>query len=462
MPATIASARLQQCGLFLIDALDGVMRQTMSMKTHGFGSTSLAGEPASRNFTPTPSPRRRAIRPLKRFLVVAVLFIAAAEAAAQNYIINGDFETTTATGCAFNQSNTGYNSLMTASTAFGRGEIDIMQGDCGYSLPPQSGSYKLGIAGTTGAYDALSLTLSAPVAAGSSYDLSFYAVNAYPQYGTPQVEIGVSNSPNGFGTGVYSATIANSATWVRYAANFTAPLSGSYLTVTLSADRWAHIDNFCLTTAGSGNCFAGPLPDTPTPAVSATPTATETPTPTPVPDTPTFTPTLANGCAHEPMPGCRTAQKSLLVIKQNGGARDKLVYKWIKGSLPPGELADPTATTTYRACVYHGTGNDFLESVAVPPAGPRWREIRNHGYVFTDPLATSDGVSKLVLNGNAVTGKAKVVLKGKGHNLPDPPIPSIALPVTVQVINPDSGVCAESVFNSGLVHTPTLFKAKTP
>jgi hypothetical protein len=56
------------------------------------------------------------------------------------------------------------------------------------------------------------------------------------------------------------------------------------------------------------------------------------------------------------------------------------------------------------------------------------------------------------------------LVKGKGGNLPDPTLDSMPLPVTAQVINPDTGVCVEAVFDTPNVkkNSSTLFKAKTP
>jgi hypothetical protein len=56
----------------------------------------------------------------------------------------------------------------------------------------------------------------------------------------------------------------------------------------------------------------------------------------------------------------------------------------------------------------------------------------------------------------------QVVVKGKGANLPDPTLTNLPLPVTAQVINPDTGACVEAVFNTASENTDTIFKAKAP
>jgi len=51
-------------------------------------------------------------------------------------------------------------------------------------------------------------------------------------------------------------------------------------------------------------------------------------------------------------------------------------------------------------------------------------------------------------------------VKGKGPNLPDPPLGSLPFPVTAQLVNRETGVCMEGVFNDAIKNDETQFKAK--
>lgn len=174
-----------------------------------------------------------------------------------------------------------------------------------------------------------------------------------------------------------------------------------------------------------------------------------------------------NGCvnAGAPAASCKTAQKSILILKQNGGAGDTQLFKWVKGEAldQTAHLGDPTGTTEYSVCIYKGASSDVLESFSIPPAGGNWSPIGDKGYKYKELNGSNGGITKVILKGGAAS-KTKVIVKGKGGNLPDPVLTNLPLPVTAQVINPDTGACVEAVFDTGSIkkNTDTLFKAKTP
>jgi hypothetical protein len=166
-------------------------------------------------------------------------------------------------------------------------------------------------------------------------------------------------------------------------------------------------------------------------------------------------------CASTPAAGCRAAQKSILVIKDNAtNAKDKLVWKWVKGaSTTQAEFGDPVGGSANIAlCVYDNGA--LLGSTVVAP-GPGWTVISTKGWKFLDKSATQDGVQKIILKGST-SGKAKALVKGKGVNLPDI-APALTGPVTVQMVNSQSGICWQSVFNSPfLKNVAGSFKDKAP
>ena len=196
---------------------------------------------------------------------------------------------------------------------------------------------------------------------------------------------------------------------------------------------------------------------TPTPTFTDTPTPTSTPTPTDTATpTPTFTPDP--NCATGPIIGCRqstVANKSLLLLKDKGGARDKLVFKWIKGeSTDIADFGDPVNGTTYSLCLYDqnaGVSSLILEAI-VPPGGvcndkPCWKTTKR-GFKFRDPALANDGVKVITLK-SGTSGKAKIVLRGKGPNLNVPALPLMQDQTVIAQIknNINAGECWEARFS---------------
>jgi len=167
------------------------------------------------------------------------------------------------------------------------------------------------------------------------------------------------------------------------------------------------------------------------------------------------------GCPASPASGCRGAGKSLLLLKNSADdTKDKLTWKWLKGAATTvTELGVPTGTTNYALCIYAGTAVATINLLA----GPAWQAAGTTGFKFKDPTGTPDGAQKaLIKSGGA--GKAKALVKGKGTNLPDTLVGVLPLPVTAQLINEQSNLCFEGVYNAAAVikNDGTQFKAKTP
>jgi Mg-chelatase subunit ChlD len=211
-------------------------------------------------------------------------------------------------------------------------------------------------------------------------------------------------------------------------------------------------------------------PTVPTPTATDTPTAEDTPTDTPLPtdtetpmpsSTPTHTapPTATAGaagvaCPPTPRAGCRSAGKSLLRIRNlaNDG-RDKFLWKWIRGeSTAAAEFGSPTTTTQYLLCIYAGAPAALLsDGEYIVPTGQHWTAYGSRTMRYLDKTATApDGIQKVVLRSSS-QGKARVLLRGRGLNLPDPslPIASDDFPLVLQMVNaPSTGACWESRFDA--------------
>jgi hypothetical protein len=172
---------------------------------------------------------------------------------------------------------------------------------------------------------------------------------------------------------------------------------------------------------------------------------------------------LNDACPASPL-SCRTAGKSLLLLKnKTPDSKDKLVWKFIKGAqTTQSDLADPRSSADYALCIYAGTTNGLVAHINVPPSSSKWSILSTKGYKFFDSTLADDGAQKILLKGGGA-GKSKMLVKGRGVNLPDPlNSGSLPLPVTVQLFNYQTGVCFDSSFNSALKNTTTFFKAKAP
>jgi hypothetical protein len=191
---------------------------------------------------------------LSRTLRVSVLLAALVPSApliGANLILNGDFENNTASATMFNMQNALFTSTVAAATAFGTAdEIDLITGSP-FGLPPVSGNWKVAIhRSSSGNNDAFSLDLSAPVVAGQSYVLDFFAQRVTTfDAGVGAVQVGISGDATAFGTLLFSG-VADTTSWTHFTFAFLAPVNGQFLTVQIDPDAaptWAHLDNFSLT-----------------------------------------------------------------------------------------------------------------------------------------------------------------------------------------------------------------------
>jgi hypothetical protein len=164
---------------------------------------------------------------------------------------------------------------------------------------------------------------------------------------------------------------------------------------------------------------------------------------------------LTIGCPPVAQSGCRTAAKSAFQKKTNANAsRNKLLWKWNKGQATSAtEFADPRAAAEYALCVYGGASQALISSseIVLPGGSAGWADLHGKGWRYKDRAGVIDGVQR-------------VQLKAKGTRLPVPalPLPPTELPLLVQLVNSDSGICWESSFESADVvrNNSSLLKAK--
>jgi len=173
-------------------------------------------------------------------------------------------------------------------------------------------------------------------------------------------------------------------------------------------------------------------------------------------------------CPPAASPGCDAPGKSILIIKDKGmdgaTAKDKLLWKWLKGPvIMQSDFGDPAMTADYAFCVYDGTG--ALQVEANVPAGAAWSAIGTSGYKYFDSTLAADGTQKVLLKGSTTAGKSKILLKGKDGNL-DLDATTLMLDdsadIVVQLHNSDNSNCWESSFPPASIikNEEELFKAK--
>lgn len=277
----------------------------------------------------------------------------------------------------------------------------------------------------------VNLTLTVPGTA--DYDLYLY-----------------SQTPNSKGNPVILASSTNAGLDTDENINFTPSVSETgYL--------------FIKRVSGSGTwSLSGVLAPTQTP----TPTAainTPTPTPTTPPTvTPTDTPPPPAICGATPIGGCDGPSKGAVLLKNDGdNSKDKLLWKWLKGPLMvQGDFGNPdTGMTSYTLCIYDD--DNLEESIVVPPV-TNWEPVGGtKGYQYKDTSGSLFGLTKILLKGGD-PGKSKILVKGKGGNLPQPALAfTQSLNVTVQLLRNDDSQCWETVFTPPATKTSgTQFKDK--
>ena len=121
--------------------------------------------------------------------------------------------------------------------------------------------------------------------------------------------------------------------------------------------------------------------------------------------------------------------------------------------------------TDYQICIYDGSDALLLSARAPKGETCRTNESRDcwkenaKGFRYVDRDLTPDGLQQVALK-SGPTGKAQIVVKGRGNNLQAPPLSVMNLPVRVQLVN-GGGACWEATYNSTFQNTAASFKAKS-
>ena len=177
----------------------------------------------------------------KLLLITLFIFLCNQFLIAQGFI-NGSFETTTSTGCDYNNSITEFNSVMSNVVMFAGNETDIHEGGCLVTNLPD-GAKVVGLAGQ----DAINLELTSPLITGVDYTLTFFKhANSFAgSFG--DLEIGASTDANIMGAVIQTVVPGAANTWIEETFTFTAPNDATHISVrnvSSSPSYWNQIDNF--------------------------------------------------------------------------------------------------------------------------------------------------------------------------------------------------------------------------
>ena len=157
-------------------------------------------------------------------------------------------------------------------------------------------------------------------------------------------------------------------------------------------------------------------------------------------------------CGAAPAGGCRTPtvpEKALLQLRRLPNA-NRLTWQWIKGAVTPlADYGDPVTTDDYELCLYEGS--QLRARMRAPFGGtcagkPCW-QAKTTSFRYQDKDLTPDGIHKITLGEGIVPGKAKIIVRGRGVNLPLPQISAgLSSALTVQLVKA-GGICWEAVYS---------------
>ncbi len=166
----------------------------------------------------------------------------------------------------------------------------------------------------------------------------------------------------------------------------------------------------------------------------------------------------ASPCPPAPRAGCRGAGSSKLTSR----VVSSFGWIWAKGeATTEADFGDPTLGTAYALCVYHD--GEIRGASDFPADATAWKAI-NGGFKRKDKFFTYYGTkvgSESVKLKAGEDGKAKIVVRQKVFAAPSMPYP-FEPPVTVQLVNLDSDLCFESVFDADDIKTNKTLNPDNP
>ena len=171
---------------------------------------------------------------------------------AQNLILNGSFETNTASGNTLGLTSAWATTVANSFEVDG-GQMDLITSNtCGTA---SDGNWFVTCSNTGGSwpYMAFSFKLSTTLTMGAQYTLTFDKRFCGPN--SSPIDIGVSNDSTLMGTAVHTFAAPLSNTWATETYIFQAPLAAKYLTVNVGVTGGTGtvgLDKFSLTAVATG------------------------------------------------------------------------------------------------------------------------------------------------------------------------------------------------------------------
>ena len=174
-------------------------------------------------------------------------------------------------------------------------------------------------------------------------------------------------------------------------------------------------------------------------------------------------------CVAGPRTDCKeptvAGRARVLMSDRSPDRGDVFVWKWIKGEATTlADFGSPNLTDTYTVCVFDD-GTEVFRATINPDGTcgslPCWRTLGSSGYKYINRDRTPDGILKTLLK-TGTAGKAKIIVKGKGDNLPFPvDFLPMATPVKVQLQNDTPGLCWQTthISTGPLTNTHEMFKS---
>ncbi|NOQ72841.1 MAG: T9SS type A sorting domain-containing protein [Crocinitomix sp.] len=176
-------------------------------------------------------------------MIMSIAMLIAIGANGQGFL-NGSFESTTSTGCDYNNSIPSFNSKMDNAEMYDGWELDIHEDGCYVSSLPD-GIKALGLHST----DAVNIELTDALISGEEYDITFW-IHGNSSFGSVlgALQLGSTEDSGLGGTFIGSAISVALDTWEEHTFRFTAPNNGTHISarnVGLSG-VWNQIDDFSI------------------------------------------------------------------------------------------------------------------------------------------------------------------------------------------------------------------------
>ncbi len=178
------------------------------------------------------------------------------------------------------------------------------------------------------------------------------------------------------------------------------------------------------------------------------------------------------GCTNGPAAGCLVAAKASFQISDKADdSKDKLKWKWVKGdAFAQFDLGDPTATTSYRLCIFDQVAGvaQFAGKLEIAAPNGAWLDKAPRGWLYKDKSRAIDGVDKIKLKpGDSGKTQAQLSAKGAilGAVLPGPVGAQYFFQdtdVVVQLVNDPEGQCWETTLAVATKNLDDRYKAKAP